>query len=244
MLEELRNHLGEKLDFSWEQSHSEKHDGWLVLLGHGVTGNKDRPIILDTAKALNQAGFDTLRFSFSGNGESEGNFTESTISKEVAELRAVVDQVEDRKIIYIGHSMGGAVGTIASSLDSRIKLLITLAGMVNTKAFAETEFGDVKPDEGFMWDEDDCPLSTAFMNDLCMTIQSVLPHAKNITCPWLLLHGTDDDVVLPQDSESIADSLGDQVTYIKIQGGDHSFNGDQRVELTKAINRWVNSIIS
>ena len=36
--------------------------------------------------------------------------------------------------------MGGAVGTLAAASDDRIKFLISLAGMVNTKAFYEREF--------------------------------------------------------------------------------------------------------
>ena len=93
-------------------------------------------------------GIRALRFSFSGNGASEGRFIDSTISKEVDDLCVVLDRLKDYAICYVGHSMGGAVGVLRASEDSRIQLLVSLAGMVHTKAFAQREFGDVTPDEG------------------------------------------------------------------------------------------------
>lgn len=183
-------------------SQTEKVPGWLVILGHGVTGDKDRPVIIENAAALNAAGFNTLRFSFAGNGESAGNFRESTISKEVDDLGAILDAVGPTypQITYIGHSMGAAVGVLRAARDPRIKALISLAGMVNTKAFAETEFADASPDRDLMWDEPGCPLSSLFMEDLCQTIGSVAPKAEQVHVPWLLVHGTADDVVLPKDT--------------------------------------------
>lgn len=239
----IRNALGERIDYSWQAGTGAlKQDNFLVILGHGVTGNKDRPIIVDTATALNAAGFDTLRFSFSGNGNSEGAFTESTISKEVADLGAVLDHVadSDRTIAYIGHSMGAAVGVLRAATDNRIQLLVSLAGMVHTRAFANTEFGNEEPDTGCMWEDPDCPLSSAFMLDLCQTIQSVLPSAAKINIPWLLLHGSADDVVLPQDSAAVQSAKGEAVTLVSMEGADHSFSDPthKRV-LAKTVTEWL-----
>jgi pimeloyl-ACP methyl ester carboxylesterase len=86
---------------------------------------------------------------------------DSNISKEVEDLGAVLDKLSSSKIGYIGHSMGGAVGVLRAALDPRINFLVSLAGMVHTKAFAEREFGTVTPGQGFMWDDSNCPLSEA-----------------------------------------------------------------------------------
>ncbi len=223
----IRNPSGEKIDNALESGRGTHHQpGRIVILGHGVTGNMDRPIIVDIAHALNHAGFDTLRFSFAGNGQSEGNFADATITKEVNDLQAVIDAVADAypDIIYAGHSMGNAVGMIQASQDKRIQRLISIAGMIDTKKFAETEFGEITPGSGFMWDENDCPLSEAYMEDCCQTIQSVLPVAKSISIPWLLVHGTADDVVLPEDTQSVQALGKESVQVHYIEGADHSFN--------------------
>ena len=77
-----------------------------------------------------------------------------------------------RQIAYIGHSMGGAVGVRRASSDSRISSLVSLAGMVHTEEFARREFGEETPDAGCMWEEESCPLSSTFMNDMA-AIRSV-----------------------------------------------------------------------
>lgn len=239
----IQNSFNETLDYTFAPGiDAEKKDGWIVVLGHGVTGNKDRPVIVDTANALNAAGFDTLRFCFAGNGKSQGDFRDATISKEVGDLAAVIDAVSETypKIAYIGHSMGGAVGVIQAVKDGRINALVSLAGMVDTKAFAETEFGDETPDEGCMWEDEDCPLSSQFMHDLCQTIDSVAPLAESVTVPWLLVHGTADDVVLPKDSEQIQSIKGDAVTLLPVPEAGHSFDGaTEKAELTQGVVDWL-----
>ena len=243
MNQTIQNSLGETLDYSFAPGNADtaKND-WLVILGHGVTGNKDRPVIVDTAKALNVAGFDTLRFSFAGNGNSQGDFRDATISKEVGDLASILDAVTSSysKIAYIGHSMGGAVGVIQASRDARINALVSLAGMVDTKTFAQTEFGQETPDQGLMWDEASCPLSAKFMHDLCHTIDNVAPLAEMIHAPWLLLHGTSDDVVRPQDTDLVQSLKGDSVKVIRIDGADHSFNqAEHKIQMTQAVVDWL-----
>ena len=238
MITEIRNHVGEKIDFGFVEG-NEKFADWIVLLGHGVTGNRERPVISETARSLNKAGFSTLAFSFSGNGDSEGDFRESCVSKGIKDLVAVIHAVGDKKIVYIGHSMGAAVGVLTVASDDRISRLVSLAGMVNTKNFALAEFGEETPDEGCMWEEESCPLSLDFMDDLCQTVGTVIEQTKNVKVPWLLLHGTKDDVVLPQDSVDIKERLGDRVDHMVIEGADHSFNNEQRQAQLDAVVNWL-----
>ncbi len=242
----IKNKSGETLDYSFNSGNAaHKRANWIVLLGHGVTGNKDRPVITDSAKALNEAGWDTLAFSFAGNGDSEGDFRAATITKECGDLQTVIDAVSPhyQKIAYVGHSMGSAVGVIQASRDTRIQALISLAGMVDTKTFAQTEFGNQTPDQGLMWEEECCPLSTAFMQDLSQTIKTILPQAEKINIPWLLLHGTADDVVLPKDTEQIKSLKETKVETHYINQADHSFNNpEHKKQMTEVLTTWLQKI--
>ncbi|HKJ90130.1 MAG TPA: alpha/beta fold hydrolase [Oceanipulchritudo sp.] len=239
----VTNEYGERLDHQFDPGMETcRREGILFLLGHGVTGNKDRPILVETADALNRAGFDTLRFSFSGNGHSEGGFEKATISRELNDLKAILDALPEdyTRIGYIGHSMGAAVGVLKAASDARIDYLISLAGMVDTHAFAQTEFGDLVPDEDVMWEEVAFPLSQAFMTDLCETVRSVAPQAEQITIPWLLVHGTGDDVVLPRDSKGIKEQLGKRVDLVLIEGANHVFSEPEHLKAaTTAVVGWV-----
>ncbi len=232
---EIRNQLGEKLDYTLTEY---PDSPFTVIIGHGVTGNKDRPFLVALAEALDLAKITNLRFSFAGNGNSEGDFASATISKEVEDLGAVLDKFSSQTVCYIGHSMGGAVGLLRASQDKRIQLLVSLAGMVRTKKFAETEFGQEIPDQGFMWDEPSCPLSQDYMDDLC-DINTLENIANQIRIPWLLVHGTVDDVVLMDDSETVFDNANNPKKLVVINDADHVFSGSAQSQMVDTVVNWI-----
>ena len=144
MDKEIRNAQGEKLDYEFHAGQGRAGET-VVVIGHGVTANKDREFVLALAAGLAAAGVSALRFSFSGNGNSGGSFEDSCPSKGVQDLKAIVDALDGKRVFYVGHSMGGAVGGMCAAHEPRIKALVSLAGMVQMAKFAETEFGDVTP---------------------------------------------------------------------------------------------------
>ena len=236
MTDEIRNAQGERLDFTLHTGNAESKK--IVVIGHGVTGNKDRPFVIALAEGLAAAGINALRFSFAGNGDSEGKFVDCTITKEVSDLGSVLDALSDREICYVGHSMGGAVGVIRTSEDERIKHLVSLAGMVDTKKFAETEFGEEEPDKGFMWEDENCPLSSAYMNDL-RGLGTLVERGADVRVPWLLVHGSEDDVVLFQDSTDILAKAGDNAELLELQGANHVFADEHCQPMVDAVVEWV-----
>lgn len=233
---EFRNRRGERLDVAF---HSGDKSDRLVLLGHGVTGNKDRPLLTAVAEGLAAKGWPCLRISFSGNGDSEGDFREATVTKESEDLRDLLDQLPDGlHLAYVGHSMGAAVGLMTAETDSRLKVLVNLAGMIRTEEFCETEFGEVTPDEGDMWDEPGCPLSHKYVDDM-ESIGDLFDEVSGLERPLLLIHGSDDDVVLPVDSDDAFDAAGDPKRLIRIEGEGHSFSDDSYPQIVVEIDRWL-----
>ena len=123
--------------------------------------------------------------------------------------------------LITGHSMGAAVGVLRAAMDPRIGALVSLAGMVDTAGFASREFGDQIPDQGCMWKRA-IALSLRYMNDLTdrMVLLCIF-----IKIPWLLVHGTEDDVVPLEDSLTM-EPLAKSVAEIHaIDGADHVFDG-------------------
>ena len=96
------------------------------------------------------------------------------------DLKTVIDALEGRKVIYVGHSMGGAVGVMSAAHEPRIEGLVSLAGMVNTARFAKVEFGGVTPGAGTMWDKPECPLSQTFVDDMNNIDSDIKSHKKKI----------------------------------------------------------------
>ena len=70
----IRNLAGERIDYTYHAG--AEVGGPIVVIGHGVTGHKDRPFLVALAEGLAEAGIAALRISFSGNASSEGSFAE------------------------------------------------------------------------------------------------------------------------------------------------------------------------
>ena len=240
MFDTIHNQDGERLDTAFHPGADGARD--LLVIGHGVTANKDRPFLVALAEAVSQAGIAVLRVSFAGNGDSEGRFEDATITKEVEDLGAVLDAVQaddaNWRIGYAGHSMGGAVGVLRAHRDPRITALISLAGMVHCHEFAQRKFGDQEPGASFMWDKPDCPLSQTYMDDMA-ALDTVVEKGRDIRIPWLLVHGDADTVVPIRDASDIVGVAPPSAQLIELPGADHVFSDDGTPQMVAVVVPWL-----
>jgi len=244
----MHNQYGDKLEHVLHEPSQECRDDVIIIIGHGLTGHMDRELYCSLAEGLASKGWRTLRFSFSGHGKSEGKFEEMTISKEVDDLESVISchpyliDHPQAKVVYIGHSMGAAVGALAALKNDRIKILVSLAGITHTREFYDQEFADQKAGASVMWEKEECPLSQAFQDDL-YEINSILPlMSEGIATPWLLIHGGRDDVVLPNHSEDLCSLLSSTrsstIKYVTYEDETHQFESSQ-TQITLEIDEWI-----
>lgn len=230
----IRNRAGERLDFTYHAGATDRAP--VVVIGHGVTGHKDRPILVALAEGLARRGVAALRVSFSGNAGSEGRFEDSNISKEVEDLGAVLDALPGREIAYAGHSMGAAVGVLCARREPRIRLLVSLAGMVHTSAFVERAFGDL-PLGGLMLGKPGCCLSQRYLDDL-RAIGSVIHDAEEISVPWLFVHGDRDPLVPLEDTlDAHARARGPKQLRV-VEGADHVFEPGLTPCMVDTVTEW------
>jgi fermentation-respiration switch protein FrsA (DUF1100 family) len=89
-----------------------------------------------------------------------------------------------------------------------------------------------------MWEEESCPLSSTFMNDMA-AIHSVVDLGAEIRVPWLLVHGTDDDVVPIADSLDIIAKAANSPEFFEIAGASHVFSDDELPVMTGKVVDWV-----
>jgi pimeloyl-ACP methyl ester carboxylesterase len=144
----------------------------------------------------------------------------------------------DVSVIYVGHSMGAAAGVLAAARDLRIRGLVSLAGMTHTAAFAKREFAEVTPDEGFIWEDENFPLSRTLVDDL-VGLENTLSAAEAVTQPWLLVHGTLDDVIPIQDGRDAFEAATCEKEWLEIAGAGHSFDEASYPQIVAAVNQWL-----
>lgn len=235
-MNDLRNSHGERLDHHF---HPGARRDTLVILGHGLTGNKDRPLLVALAEGLTALGWPCLRISFSGNGDSQGRFEDSNITKQIGDLKAVLDTVPDYvRIAYAGHSMGSATGVLTAAGDLRIQTLISLAGMTHVAGFAGREFAGLIPGKDCIWEDSAFPLSESLADDM-KAIGSVLPAAEKLIQPWLIIHGLDDDVVPVSDSRDARAAAKSRCDLLEIPGAGHVFGMDSYATIIEAADSWL-----
>lgn len=104
----------------------------VVLLLHGFPGNERN---LDLAQALRRAGYDVLYFNYRGSWGSPGSFSfgngiEDTLAA-AAYMRDPVNaakfRADPKKIVVVGHSMGGFMALNAAAQDPAIAGVVTIS---------------------------------------------------------------------------------------------------------------------
>ena len=125
----------------------------LIIFCHGYKGFKDWGAWNLLAKTFAGSGIAVLKFNFSHNGgtveqpidfpdlEAFGN---NNYTKELEDLNQVLDWVETTyakhtnidasNITLVGHSRGGGIVTLKAAEDSRVKKLVSLAGVSDFKS--------------------------------------------------------------------------------------------------------------
>lgn len=93
-----------------------------VLFAHCFTCSKNLRALVHISKALTEKGLGVFRFDFTGLGQSEGDFSDSTFSTDVTDLIEAATYMEQNwqpPGILMGHSLGGAaILQAASRIDS------------------------------------------------------------------------------------------------------------------------------
>ncbi|HEY0970358.1 MAG TPA: alpha/beta fold hydrolase [Gemmatimonadales bacterium] len=102
-----------------------------ALFAHCFTCSKDGRGAVYTSRALAERGIAVLRFDFTGLGESEGEFEDTTFGSNVDDLVAAADFLTSEfgagPALLVGHSLGGAAVVRAVSRIPSARAVATVA---------------------------------------------------------------------------------------------------------------------
>lgn len=214
-----------------------------VVLGHCFTCTRHTGILRRIAGELVDRGFLTLRFDFSGNGQSQGDFTDSTYSKQVSEMRTAMSLTAERGARWIalgGHSMGALIAFLTAVETGEVAAVCTLAGRLAGMNAAEflspqqrrelRETGEVP----FRSRGRELILTDRFFADAEQ--YDPIPALRDFRRPLLVVHGSEDEIIPVQEATRIHEIGGDNVTLEIIPGADHMFG---RTEDARKVARMV-----
>ncbi|MDQ0286307.1 putative redox protein [Desulfofundulus luciae] len=209
---------------------SPEETGDIVIHCHGFTGSKEGGgRALELGAELGRRGWSTLVFDFAGNGESEGDFADITLSGQVDDLTCAVDWVLKqgyKRIVTVGRSFGGSTVICQGARDPRVagvctwaapaRLIDLFASFTGEPIDGPEEMVAIAGERGIIY------LKKAFFQDL--KIYDVPGDAARLAPrPLLIIHGTRDGVVPPEDARLISDAAGEPRELAWIEEGDHQF---------------------
>ncbi|MGL5889821.1 MAG: alpha/beta hydrolase family protein [Bacteroidia bacterium] len=221
----------------------------LIVFVHGFKGFKDWGHFPLLSRKLCEAGFAVLRFNFSHNGTSPGQpsefvnleaFGRNTYSRELNDLSDILDQLEVlpnanqlnfQKIALWGHSRGGAIATLKTAEDNRIKALVTWAGVADLPGRILNSNQERWRKNGVQFTHNartaqDMPMYVDLLDD---TLQhtarfDAAAAATRITVPHLIIHGTADAAVPVAEAE-LLHQKNPKSELLMIENADHTFGG-------------------
>ncbi len=202
----------------------------LVIILHGFGSTKNRIHTLQTAEAMRDAGFATMRLDLFGHGESGGEFRRHTLYKWIGNTLAAINYVRGlgyTELYLSGHSQGGLVAALAGAMEpDRIRGLALRAPVFLIPEGARS--GSLL---GYTFDPDRIPDSiplpqgVTLDGDYIRVAQAVHAEeaADRFKGPVLILQGKDDDVVPPETVRPFAARYAD-CELAEIEGEGHHFD--------------------
>lgn len=132
---DVRLPTGETLAASLERPSPSAEPCPAVLLLHGFTGHKaeDGRLFVRLARALAASGMASLRIDFRGSGDSDGDFADLTIERELEDARAALSllaalpSVDGARVAVLGLSLGSAVAALLAGERADLAALVLWA---------------------------------------------------------------------------------------------------------------------
>ncbi|MDF1592294.1 MAG: alpha/beta fold hydrolase [Desulfobacterales bacterium] len=241
----FKNHLGEKLTGTLHQPGKPSDGG--IIIGHCFTCSRHTRVLQQMGRELAAARFTVLRFDFSGNGQSEGAFIDSSYAKHIAEMKTAAAFLSAnsgvRWIGLAGHSTGGNIALLAGARLKSVRAFCLLAsrisGMKATHFLSTAQQTEIERSGRVFFTSRgrSLEISKDFFADAGN--YDMLKVIGSLKRPLLVIHGDRDEIV-PMDEALQAHKLNPAAITLKvIPGADHMFSQeDHRSQVAEVVADW------
>ena len=198
-----------------------------AVFAHCFTCSKDLKPVVNISRALTRQRMGVLRFDFTGLGESEGDFAETTFSANVADLIAAADFMArefEAPSMLIGHSLGGAAALQAANRIKSIRAVATIGA-----PFEPNHISHLFPDALEEVEERGAAdvvlagrrftVSREFIRDL--SAHRMEETIARLGRPLLIFHSPGDDTVGIENAARIYRAARHPKSFISLDDADH-----------------------
>lgn len=228
----------QKIDVSFKNSDSKILKGVIelpfnqkpenfVLFAHCFTCNKNFHAPSKISKTLASKGFGVLRFDFTGLGDSEGDFEDTSFSGNVEDLIAAADFLEkeyNAPTLIIGHSLGGAAALFAAKRIDSVKAMVTInspSNLSHVKKHFESSLSEIEKEgsANINIGGRSFRIKKTFIDDLEKNNDK--EGFNEIRKPLLIMHSPQDEIVSIDHAEELYKAAWHPKSFISLDGADH-----------------------
>ena len=187
-------------------------------------------------------GIASYRFDFSGCGESEGNYSDTTLTKLKDDLSVIVNYVKENpnidkdRIGILAQSFGT---TVTVALAPKVKSIVLSGAFINPKEIFEQYFGETYNPEGISvknhTDGRVTNIKPVFWKDF--DNYNLTSNLRGMENSLLLLYGSEDDTIPLSSVDYIYENTNQPKNKIIVEGADHGLI-PKRDEIYKIVVDW------
>ncbi|GAA3658283.1 hypothetical protein GCM10022267_50580 [Lentzea roselyniae] len=198
-----------------------------AVFAHCFTCGKDSVAASRISRELAARGVAVLRFDFTGLGQSDGDFGNTTFTSNVDDLVCAADHLRETAgapSVLIGHSLGGAAVLAAAHRVPEVRAVVTIGAPADTthvehligSSTAEIETRGVAE---VVLAGRPFRISNDFLADIKQQNQAACIAGLNRAL--LVMHSPQDDLVGIDNARLIFDSARHSKSFVSLDGADH-----------------------
>lgn len=217
-----------------------------ALFAHCFTCGKDIKAAYHISRALSQALIGVLRFDFTGLGESEGHFADTTFSSNVQDLIDAAAYMQTQGLppaLLIGHSLGGAAAIQAAAAIPSVAAVVVIAAP-SAPSHVARHLADVRGEimrHGQATVElagKRVPLSKPFIEDVTQIRQTKA--IARLGCALLVMHSPLDEVVSIDHASRIFATAKHPKSFVSLDRADHLLSNPEDAHYAgRVIAAWA-----
>lgn len=215
-----------------------------ALFAHCFTCGKDIAAASRLSRALTRDGFGVLRFDFTGLGNSDGDFANTSFSSNIQDLIAAADHLRTHfqaPSLLVGHSLGGAAVLAAAPKIPEVTAVATIGAPSRPEHVEHLLTGAIEAIERDGQAEIELgrrrfSISKAFVED----IRRQELDLRNLGVALLVLHSPRDEIVSIDEASKIYTAAKHPKSFVSLDPADHLLTNKADAEYAaRVVAAWA-----